>query len=134
VVVLVVGVVVLLLLLVRWSAATMEWWWSVSYGVVACMGDCWCGVVDVVCNVGCSVVVVYSGWVGGSGIGGGMFGVDIWIGVCCGIGGGVFGGGSMFVVVGGVVYGFGGGVVVFGHRFQLPSISLIQAGQSVIPA
>ena len=98
------------------------------------MGDCWCGVVDGVCNVGCSVVVVYSGWAGGSGIGGGMFGVDIWIGVCFGIGGGVVGGGSMFVVVGEVVYGFGGGVVVFGHRFQLPSISLIQAGQSVIPA
>jgi hypothetical protein len=127
-VVLVVWVVVLLLLLVRCSAATVEWWRLVSCGVVACVGDCWCGVVDGVCIVVCNVSVVHVG------IGGGGLDVGIWIGACWGSGGVVFGGGSVLVVVGEVVYGYGGGVVVFCLRVRLPSIFPIQVGQSFIPA
>jgi hypothetical protein len=130
VVVLVVGAVVLLLLLllVRCSAATVEWWRSVSCGVVACVDDCWCGVVGGVCIVVYSVVVVHAG------IGGGVLDVGIWIGVCWGSGGVVFGGGSVFMVVGEVVCGGGGGVVVFCLHFRLPSVFPIKFGQAIFPA
>jgi hypothetical protein len=128
VVVLVVWVVVLLLLLVRCSAATVEWWRSVSCGVVACVDDCWCGVVDGVCIVVCNVGVVHVG------IGGGGLDVGIWIGACWGSGGVVSGGGNVFVVVGEVVCGGGGGVVVFCLHFQLPSVSPNQFGLAFVPA
>ena len=114
-----VGVVVLLLLLVRFSALTVEWWYSSSCGVVACVDDCWCVMVGGVCIVTCNVVVVHKGWSVGSGSGGGVLDVGIWIGAYWGSGGIVFGGSSVFVVVDEKVYGCGGGMVVFGLRFRL---------------
>jgi hypothetical protein len=134
VVVLVVGVVVLLLLL-RSSATVLGWWWCASVrGMVASVDEICCGVVGGVCIVECGVVVVHMGWSGDADTGGGVLGVDIWVGV--GFGGGGVGYGVCISgsVLGGVVGGCGGVLVVFGHCSLLPSKFPVLLGLPIFPA
>jgi hypothetical protein len=102
--------------------------------MVASVDEFCFGVVGGVCIVECGVVVMHVGWSGDANTGGGVLGVDIWVGVGFGGGGVGCGGWILSSVLGVVVGGCGGVLVVFGHRSLLPSEFPVLLGLPIFPA